>query len=223
MATARSDDSLASGRLSEGVHALGLDLTVPQIDALMRFAQLLGEWGKVFNLSAVRDPAAVVSHHLLDSLAVVPPLDRWGQERPLRVLDVGSGAGLPGVPLAIARPSWSVTTIDAVAKKAAFVRQVAGELGLTNLRALHGRVGDRVTGPGSGFDVVIARAFASLAALVDTTRDQLGTDGVWLGMKGQVPRAEIEALPGDVEVFHVEQLAVPGLDAARCLVWIRPH
>ena len=213
----------SAGRLIEGAKVLGLALGAAQIDALIRYAWLLGAWGKVFNLSAVRDAEAVVSHHLLDSLAVVPALDRWRQGRRLQLLDVGSGAGLPGVPLAIARPDWLITTVDAVAKKAAFVRQVTGELGLVNLRALHGRVGDPTTGPGTGFDVVISRAFSSLEALVNSTRAQLSPGGVWLAMKGKIPLIEIEALPNDVDVFHVEQLAVPGLEAARCLVWIRPH
>jgi len=212
----------AAGRLISGAQALGLALGSAQVDSLLRYARLLGEWGKVFNLSAVRDPAAVISHHLLDSLAVVPALERWHDGRQLRVLDVGSGAGLPGVPLAITRPQWSITTIDAVAKKAAFVRQAAGELGLVNVRVLHGRVGEP-PGPGTGFDVVISRAFSSLEMLVKSTRAQRANGGVWLAMKGQVPVTEIDALPNDVHVFHVEQLAVPGLDSARCLVWIRPH
>lgn len=210
-------------RLIEGAEALGLALGTAQIDALMRYARLLRDWGKVFNLSAVLDAKAVVSHHLLDALAVVPALDRWCEGRHLRLLDVGSGAGLPGVPLAIARPDWSITTIDAVAKKAAFVRQVAGVLGLVNVRSLHGRVGDRTTSLQADFDVVVSRAFSSLQTLVSSTRTQLAPGGVWLAMKGLVPRAEIAVLPHDVEVFHVEQLAVPGLNAARCLVWIRPH
>lgn len=213
----------AASRLIEGAAALGLTLQAAQIDALMRYARLLGVWGKVFNLSAVLDPKAMISHHLLDSLAAVPALDRWSHGRELRLLDVGSGAGLPGVPLAIARPDWSITTIDATAKKAAFVRQVAGELGLANLSALHGRVEHPRTGTGPGFNVVVSRAFSDLETLVESTRKQLATDGIWLAMKGLVPNAEIERLSSDVEVFHVEQLAVPGLNAARCLVWIRPH
>jgi 16S rRNA (guanine527-N7)-methyltransferase len=215
--------NLAAEPLAVGTQELGLALSAAQMDALLRFADLLGRWGGVFNLSAVRDPAAVVSHHLLDSLAVVLPLDRWSGGQPIRLLDVGSGAGLPGVPLAIARPTWSITTIDAVAKKAAFVRQAAGELGLTNLRALHGRVGGRVAEPVAAFDVVISRAFSSLEGLVTSTSAQRAPEGVWVAMKGRVPREEIESLPSVVEVFHVEQLAVPGLDAARCLVWMRPH
>lgn len=222
MAMAPAGD-LAAEPLALGARKLGLSLSIAQMVALLRFAGLLGRWGGVFNLSAVRDPAAVVSHHLLDSLAVVRPLDRWSGGQPIRLLDVGSGAGLPGVPLAIARPDWSITTIDAVAKKAAFVRQAAGELGLANVSALHGRVGGRAAEPLVPFDVVISRAFSSLEKLVASTSAQRAPAGVWVAMKGQVPREEIEGLPPDVEVFHVEQLAVPGLNAARCLVWMRPH
>lgn len=215
--------NLAARSLALGAQKLGLSLSTAQVDALLRFADLLSRWGGVFNLSAVRDPAAVVSHHLLDSLAVVLPLDRWSGGQPIRLLDVGSGAGLPGVPVAIARPDWSITTIDAVAKKAAFVRQAAGELGLANVKALHGRVGGRAAEPLAPFDVVISRAFSSLEKLVASTSAQRAPAGVWVAMKGQVPRDEIESLPSIAEVFHVEQLAVPGLNAARCLVWMRPH
>jgi 16S rRNA (guanine527-N7)-methyltransferase len=223
MERARADGP-AADRLREGALALGLVLGPNQIDVLERYLQLLGDWGKVFNLSAVRDPLSAVSLHLLDSLAVAPAIDRWSHGRPLRLLDVGSGAGLPGLPLAIARPQWSVTTIDAVGKKVAFVRQAAGELGLANVRALQGRVGQTAaSGLAPDFDVIVSRAFSDLATFVDGTRALLAPGGVWLAMKGQVPDAEIAALPRNVEVFHVEQLAVLGLDAARCLVWIRPH
>lgn len=218
-----AEEAVATDSLVEGAGALGLELGRAQVDLLLRYARLLGEWGRVFNLSAIRDPAAVVSHHLLDSLAVVPRLVRWSGERCLRVLDAGSGAGLPGIPLAIARPDWSITTIDAVAKKAAFVRQAAGELGLTNLRALHGRVEASLLDEAAGFDVIISRAFSSLELFVRCTRARLGPTGIWLAMKGKVPEAEISALPADLEVFHVEQFTVPGLAAARCLVWIRTH
>ena len=223
MTVAQHAGESAARRLTEGAEALGIALVGCQTGDLLRYAQLLGNWGKVFNLSAILEPEEVVSHHLLDSLAVVPALDRWSRGRRLTLLDVGSGAGLPGVPLAIARPDWSITTIDAVAKKAAFVRQVVGELGLANLKALHGRVGQSARGSVTGFDVVISRAFSSVETFVNSTRASLAPGGVWLAMKGVVPKGELEGLPQDVRVFHVEQLAVPGLDAARCLVWIRPH
>ena len=137
----------------------------------------------------------------------------------MRVLDVGSGAGLPGVVLALARPDWSVCCVDAVAKKASFVRQVAGELKLANLQSRHARVESLAEG---AFDLIVSRAFASLRDFSQLTRNQLAADGCWCAMKGVVPDDEIAALPPDVEVFHVEPLVVPALDAQRCLVWMRP-
>jgi 16S rRNA (guanine527-N7)-methyltransferase len=136
-----------------------------------------------------------------------------------RILDVGSGAGLPGVVLSLMRPNWVVHCVDAVAKKASFVRQVAVELRLKNLHAEHARV-EALRLP--AFDVVVSRAFASLADFTAWSRGQLAPGGVWLAMKGRLPEEEIAALPSWVSVFHVEQLQVPGLDAQRCLVWMRP-
>ncbi|RYF35653.1 MAG: 16S rRNA (guanine(527)-N(7))-methyltransferase RsmG, partial [Comamonadaceae bacterium] len=135
-----------------------------------------------------------------------------------RLLDVGSGAGLPGVVLAICCPELQVDCLDAVGKKAAFVQQAGVTLGLSNLRGVHGRV-EAVK---DGYDIVSSRAFASLADFVQGSRGALAEGGVWLAMKGKVPADEIEALPRDVKVFHVEQLEVPGLQAERCIVWLRP-
>jgi 16S rRNA (guanine527-N7)-methyltransferase len=136
-----------------------------------------------------------------------------------RVLDVGSGAGLPGVVLAICEPTWQVTCVDAVAKKATFIRQVAAELALPNLSATHQRV-EAMTGP--GFDLITSRAFATLADFINLTRDRLAPAGRWAAMKAKLTDEEQAAVPSGVSVFHVEPLAVPGLDAARCLVWMRP-
>jgi 16S rRNA (guanine527-N7)-methyltransferase len=136
------------------------------------------------------------------------------------VLDVGSGGGLPGVVLALMRPALDVTCVDAVGKKAAFVRQVAGALALPNLHAVHGRVEALRAPP---FELVTSRAFASLADFVRLTRPLLAPGGSWLAMKGKLPADEIAALPADVTVFHVEPIGVPGLDAERCLVWIKPN
>lgn len=141
---------------------------------------------------------------------------------PLRVLDVGAGAGFPGITLAIALPrEWRphVVCVDAVAKKAGFMRQVAAELGLTNLDAVHGRI-ESLSLPAA--DVITCRAFASLADLVHLTARHLAPQGVWMALKGQLPDGEIKALPADVEVFHVEHLEVPFLPAQRCVVWMRP-
>lgn len=208
-------------RLHEQAQQLGVVLDDRQIGLLLRFAGLLKDWSAVHNLSAIRAEDGILTGHVLDSLAAVAPLARWAAGRSLRVLDVGSGAGLPGVVLAVARPDWSITTVDAVAKKAAFVRQVAGELGLDNLMPLHARV--EALPPDARFDVVISRAFAGLGDFVAATRGRLAPRGVWLAMKGLRPDREMASLPATVKVFHVEPIRVPGLQAARCLVWIRPN
>ena len=197
-------------------HPLGLAPTEEQTQALHGFMDLLARWNGVYNLTSVRDPAAMRTQHLADCLAVVPALVRHGMQG--RVLDVGSGGGLPGVVIAIMLPGCDVTCVDTVGKKAAFVRQVAGDLGLKNLHAAHARVENLRALP---FNVVISRAFASLADFVSLSRPLLAEGGVWLAMKGRRPDAEMAALPADVEVFHVEPLQVPQLDAQRCLVWMR--
>ena len=205
-------------QLSVGAAQLGLTLAPAETEHLLAYLALLQRWNKVYNLSAVRDPAEMLTHHLLDCLAVVPPLRRHAQDRPLRILDVGSGGGLPGVVLAILQPQWSVTCVDAVAKKTSFVRQVAGELALANLRAVHARVEEM---PATAqFDVVVSRAFASLADFTAWSHDRLAPGGVWLAMKGRSADDEVAALGADVSMFHVEPLHVPGLQAQRCLVWL---
>lgn len=185
-----------------------------------RYLDLLVKWNAAYNLTAVRDPAQMRDQHLADCLAVIEPLRReLCKASSVRMLDVGSGAGLPGVVLAIAEPEWDVTCVDAVGKKTAFIRHVAGELALHNLHAAHTRVEALKSTP---FDVVTARAFASLADFTQLTRHLLATRGLWMAMKGKRPDDEIAALPPDVTMFHVEPLEVPGLGAERCLVWMRP-
>ena len=205
-------------RLAEGATALGLNLSAAQHAQLLAYLDLLAKWNKVYNLTAVRDPAEMLTHHLLDSLAVIAPLVRHTQGEAARVLDVGSGGGLPGVVIAICCPEMSVACVDAVAKKAAFVQQAAGVLGLSNLRGVHARV-ESITEP---YDVITSRAFATLADFTQWSAGSLGEDGVWMAMKGKHPTDEIAALPPSVAVFHVEQLTVPGLNAERCLIWMRP-
>ena len=205
-------------RLAEGATALGLSLAPAQHAQLLAYLDLLAKWNKVYNLTAVRDPAEMLTHHLLDSLAVIAPLVRHTQGGAARVLDVGSGGGLPGVVIAVCCPEMSVACVDAVAKKAAFVQQAAGVLGLSNLRGVHARV-ESITEP---YDVITSRAFATLANFTQWSAGSLGEDGVWMAMKGKHPADELAALPADVSVFHVEQLTVPGLDAERCIVWLRP-
>lgn len=193
-------------------------LTDPQIEQLLAYVSLLGQWGKTYNLTAVRNPAEMLTLHLLDSLSVRAPLWRHLQGEPAAVLDVGSGGGLPGVVLAITMPQLQVTCVDAVAKKAAFVRQVAAELKLPNLKAEHARVETLRPKP---WQVITSRAFASLHDFVTLTADLRANNGVWMAMKGKNPAEEVAELPQGVTVFHVEQLQVPGLDAERCLVWLR--
>ncbi len=205
--------------LRSGVQALGLVLSDTQIQRLLDYAALIQKWNKVYNLTALRDPADMLTHHLLDSLTAIAPLTRHTQGQPLRVLDVGSGGGLPGVVLAICMPELNVTCVDTVAKKAAFVQQVAVSLKLSNLRGLHARV-ESLTEP---YQVICSRAFASLPDFVTWSRSALAEGGVWMAMKGKHPQDEIDALPQDVKVFHVEPLTVPGLDVERCMVWMRPE
>ena len=205
-------------RLAEGATALGLSLAPAQHAQLLAYLDLLAKWNKVYNLTAVRDPAEMLTHHLLDSLAVIAPLVRHTQGGAARVLDVGSGGGLPGVVIAICCPEMSVACVDAVAKKAAFVQQAAGVLGLSNLRGMHARV-ESITEP---YDVITSRAFATLADFTQWSAGSLGEDGVWMAMKGKHPTDEMAGLPPSVAVFHVEQLTVPDLDAERCLIWMRP-
>ncbi|MBP6319913.1 MAG: 16S rRNA (guanine(527)-N(7))-methyltransferase RsmG [Rubrivivax sp.] len=197
---------------------LGLAPTSAQTSALSNYLDLLQRWNATYNLTAVRDRAGMVTQHLADCLAIIPPLQRRATQG--RLLDVGSGGGLPGVVIATLLPGWDVTCVDAVAKKIAFVRQVAGSLGLPNLHAEHSRVESLQALP---FELITSRAFASLADFTALTRKHLAPGGAWLAMKGRVPDDEMAALPPDVDVFHVEPLHVPGLNAQRCLVWMQPR
>ena len=208
--------------LRAGLERLQLDLSAQQVVQLLDYMDLIGKWTKVYNLTAVRDPAEMLTHHLLDSLAAVPPLLSYidknlqGQGK-TQLLDVGSGAGLPGVVIAICCPHVAVSCVDTVAKKAAFIKQAALALKLPNLTGIHARV-ETLTGP---YDVVCSRAFASLVDFTTWSEKALAEAGVWMAMKGKNPTAELEVLPRGVAVFHVEQLDVPGLDAERCIIWLR--
>jgi len=202
--------------LREGLAELGLVLADPQISQLLAYQDLIAKWNQVYNLTAVRDPQEMLTHHLLDSLAVVRPLRQHLAGR-ATLLDVGSGAGLPGVVLAIACPDLIVTCVDTVAKKAAFIQQVAVTLGLPHLKGLHARV-EALPGP---YDIISSRAFSSLPDFVKGSRQALAPQGVWMAMKGKHPQEELAALPVDVDVFHVEPLTVPDLSAERCIVWMR--
>ena len=211
-------------QLEQGAQQLNLGLGVAQIDTLMAFLDLLQKWNKVYNLTAVRDPQEMMTHHLLDSLAAVPALRRHvaslGRQPGERVaqLDVGSGGGLPGVVFAVCCPEVDVHCVDTVAKKAAFLQQAAVSLKLPNLKGIHARV-ESLKGP---YDIVSCRAFASLIDFTTWSRGAIAPQGIWFAMKGKKPDDEMAALGADVQVFHVEPLQVPGLDAERCIVWLRP-
>lgn len=201
-------------QLAAGIAALGLALPADAEAKLLAYLALLDKWNRVYNLTAVRDTERMVSHHLLDSLAAVPFFQGG------RVLDVGSGGGLPGIPLAIARPDLQVTLIDSIAKKTAFLLQAKTELGLDNLAVVTNRVEDYR--PETGFDLITSRAFSDLREFVALTRHLLKPAGRWLAMKGLYPHEELALLPADVKVSADHVLAVPGLDAARHLIVLEP-
>jgi 16S rRNA (guanine527-N7)-methyltransferase len=227
--------------LRQGLRDLALPLRDVQVTQLLSYLGLIQKWSKVYNLTAVRDPVEMLTHHLMDSLAVIEPLRRqieniqtaWQElrhasanessapqscsEHLIKLLDVGSGAGLPGVVIAICLPQVRVDCVDAVAKKAAFVQQVAFTLKLPNLHGLHARVESLK----DEYSVIASRAFASLADFVGLSSAALAGQGAWLAMKGKYPIDEIATLSAGVRVFHVEQLSVPGLGAERCIVWMR--
>jgi 16S rRNA (guanine527-N7)-methyltransferase len=199
--------------LEAGLHELGL--SQPGLaDRLLDYLALLVKWNRAFNLSAVRDPEAMVSRHLLDSLAILP----WVRDG--RVLDVGSGAGLPGIPVALARPQVRVTLLDSNGKKARFLRQVQLELGLANAEVVEARV--EAYAPAVPFDAITSRAFAQLQEFVALTRPLLAADGRWLAMKGRLDENELTELGGEQVKLQVHRLAVPGSIAERHLIEISP-
>jgi 16S rRNA (guanine527-N7)-methyltransferase len=209
--------------LSLGIESLSLNVSEPQQRQLLSYMALIQKWNKVYNLTALRQAQEILTHHLLDSLSAVSPLlghiakTKGDANAGIELLDVGSGGGLPGVVIAICCPNIRVTCVDTVSKKAAFVQQVAASLRLSNLRGVHARV-ESLTGP---YDVVCSRAFASLPDFVSWSAAALSDGGVWMAMKGKLPEAEMAALPSFAQVFHVEQLQVPGLEADRCMVWMK--
>lgn len=190
-----------------------------QASSLVRYADLLLRWNSVHNLTAIESPAQVLTHHLLDSLVIVPQIQRISGARPMRVLDVGAGGGLPGIPLAIAAADLHVTLIDKVQKKVAFLTQAQVELALKNVECIHARVETLQSEP--PFELIVARAFASLAEFVRLTRHLLAARGWWCAMKGALPSAELEALKSsapDVRVIDAIRLQVPNLNAERHLI-----
>ena len=206
-------------QLAAGIAILDLALPEGAEAKLLAYLVLLDKWNRVYNLTAVRDPERMVSHHLLDSLATAP-FFQGGCPDSIRVLDVGSGGGLPGIPLAIARPELQVTLIDSIAKKTAFLLQAKAELGLSNLNVVTGRVEDYR--PDARFDVITSRAFSDLKEFVTLTRHLLKPTGHWLAMKGLYPHEEIAALPPGVKVSADHVVIVPGLEASRHLIVLEP-
>lgn len=211
------------------VVSVGLEASAHQASQLAGYMALLQQWNGTYNLTALRAPADMLTHHLADCLVVVNPmLSHLGlsmsdaQSTPaarFKVLDVGSGGGLPGVVLAILCPALSVTCVDTVGKKAAFIRQVAAELKLPNLRSEHARV-EQLTGQ---YDLITSRAFASLVDFTGWTAHLLLPGAWWMAMKGKPSDDEQAALQTKVSVDAVAPLAVPGLGAERCLVWMKPR
>ena len=202
--------------LAAGIAALGVPTSDAQRAQFIAFVELLAKWNKTYNLTAIREPERMITHHLLDALAVLPHLPASAG---LRVLDVGSGGGIPGIPLAIARPDWQVTLVDANHKKMAFGTQAAIELKLRNVAAHAARV--EAFAPAAPFDLVISRAFADLATFVATSAHHVAPGGMLVAMKGVHPDEELAELPADIEVLATPALTVPGLDAARHLIFMR--
>ena len=207
-----------AGQLVEGIAQLGLALPAETVERLLAFGELLLKWNKVYNLTAIRSPQEVITHHLLDSLAVLPRL-----EAVARVADIGSGGGLPGIVLSIVRPGLIVSSIETVGKKASFQQQAKIELGLGNFSVFNKRV-EQVEAdalPAGAADGVISRAFSSLADFVRLSAHLLAEDGALYAMKGVQPVDELAALPAGWRVAETHALQVPGLDAERHLLVIR--
>ncbi len=202
--------------LESGAARLGVSLPEGALAKLEAYLALLAKWNRTYNLTAIREPERMVTHHALDSLAVVP---RLPQRKGIAVLDVGSGGGLPGIPIAIARPDARVVLVDSASKKAAFLAQAAIELPLANVEAVAARVEDYA--PGRRFDVVISRAFSDLATFARLASPHLAAGGVMLAMKGVHPDEELAELPASVEVVAAHRLDVPGLEGARHLIVMR--
>lgn len=205
-------------KLQAGLLEMGLNLTPEQRQKLLDYVALIYKWNQVHNLTAVREPMDMVTLHILDSLSVMPFIE--GE----RLLDVGAGAGLPSIPLAICLPDLQVTAIDAVQKKVSFMRQAKAQLGLSNFTVIHGRIEEQQIsekGIGDKFDVIISRAFSEIGLFVKLTKHLLAEGGKWLAMKGTIPEREFEKSgiqPADIKVLNVA-----GLDAERHLIILNPQ
>jgi len=201
-----------SEKLVSGSKVLGIELSGQQLQLLMGYLNLLQKWNKAYNLTAVRDPAAMVTYHLLDSLTLVAHF----QGEPKSVIDVGTGAGIPGIPLAIMFPDSHFTLLDSNGKKTRFMQQAKIELGLKNIEVINSRV--ELFRPEGGFDIVVSRAFTSLQSFSDITQHLCAADGVFYAMKGKFPQQEIDEMADEFKVLDIHKLQVPGLDDERHLV-----
>ena len=203
----------ALSRLSAGIEKLGLELDDPTRQRLIAYGTLLMKWNKVYNLTAIRDEVSMIDLHLLDSLAILPHVQHL-----TRVADIGSGGGLPGIPLAICRPDCAVALVETVGKKASFLLQAKAELGLANLSVHNLRVENLK--PEQLYPAVSSRAFASLNDFVTLTDHLVAPDGEWVAMKGVYPQDELDALPSGFRLRESRRLHVPGVDAERHLLFI---
>lgn len=219
MSVAVADTDLAAA-LDAGLADASLSLEASARVSLVAYVALLAKWNRIYNLTAIREPARMVSHHLLDSLAVLPALDALVADVAApRLLDVGSGAGLPGLPIALARPGWRIVMLEPAQKKCAFITQALAELHIANAQAHAERVEDhRASAP---FDVAISRAFSDLASFAEAAVHHLAPQGHLVAMKGVHPDEELRELPAAFEVTSVQPLGVPQVDGARHLVVMR--
>lgn len=215
-----SEANLAT-QLRQACDSLDLQITSEQTEQLLTYLAQMQRWNRTYNLTAIRDLEQMLVQHLFDSLSVVNPLARVSVTTgTTKVYDIGSGGGLPGVVLAITRPVWQVSCVDAVEKKTAFVRQMSGALSLPNLHAIHARVEDLAP---AECDIVTSRAFASLDDFASLAGRHVHMDGSLVAMKGKVPEDEIKALHsrGEWQVEDIQALQVPQMQAQRCLIWMR--
>lgn len=210
--------------LTQGLQTVELDLSSQQEDKLLSYLSLLSKWTQVYNLTAIRTPAEMLSHHLFDTLAVLPLLKKRLQDKPsVRILDVGSGGGLPGIPWAIACPHWNFTLVDTVHKKTAFLTQAKLQLQLSNLEVVTAHVEHLAENHiKEGFTIITSRAFAELADFIHLAGSHLSTDGVMVALKGNYPSQELESIPANWQVNDVVSLTIPQLAAQRHVVFLTP-